>query len=524
MRPRHLSDLAMNPPAPSRAPHPLYSVARIRTIEERELAANPPGTLMARAGKAAAAMLLQLFGNRTEPRILFLVGPGNNGGDALEAASLVADMAQASALCMHDPALLSGDARHAYDKARRSGIEFLDAADWRAALAREWDCIVDGLFGIGLVRPLRDDYRRLVETLNGMPVPVLALDVPSGLDADGGNVVGPDGVAVVADWTLTFIADKTGLHTGHGRDHCGEVRVAALDIDPARHAHADALLNHPALFTPALQPRRHNSHKGSFGDVHVLGGAAGMAGAAILSARAALHAGAGRVFAAFVGPAPAYDPPFPELMCRQAQELEHADATLVAGPGLGTGEDAGRLLDAALENCRAAVLDADALNLIALVPVRQQRVAQRCADFPCILTPHPLEAARLLGSTAALVQSDRLAAARQLAQRFGCVAVLKGSGTIIASPDGLAVINPTGNPGLASAGTGDVLAGLCGALLAQGMPAREAALAAVWLHGAAADTLVAKGIGPTGMHAGELMLPIRTCLNAAINAGATGAA
>lgn len=494
--------------------HPLYSTAQIRVIEGKELAANSPGTLMARAGLASAALLRQLFSHKEEPRILFLVGPGNNGGDALEAASLMSDMTQVYAVCMADAALLPVDASKAYDKARRSGVTFFDTTEWQTALTQRWDCIVDGLFGIGLSRPLQGEYRQLVEALNRMQAPVLALDVPSGLDADNGNVIGPNGVAVEANWTITFIADKTGLHTGHGRDHCGEIHVATLDIDPERHVRASACLNDPDLFAQAWRPRRHNSHKGSFGDVHVLGGAEGMAGAAILSARAAMHAGAGRVFAAFVGPAPAYDAPYPELMCRQAQAISHEGATLVAGPGLGTTDQAAQLLDAALQTCTKTVLDADALNLIAQDSSWQLRVAQLFVTKPCIITPHPLEAARLLGTSANVIQAGRLAAARALALQFNCVTILKGSGSVIARPDSLAVINPTGNPGLATAGTGDVLAGVCGALMAQGMGAWEAALAAVWVHGAAADRLVADGVGPIGLHAWELMQPIRTALNA----------
>jgi hydroxyethylthiazole kinase-like uncharacterized protein yjeF len=260
-----------------------------------------------------------------------------------------------------------------------------------------------------------------------------------------------------------------------------------------------------------LQPRLHNSHKGSFGDAIIVGGAHGMTGAPLLAARAAAFSGAGRVYAAFLGEAPASDTQHPELMCRTAQNMEFSVATVVAGPGLGTSTAALELLRKILTTSSRLVLDADALNLIAAHPDLQQQVRQRAENT--LMTPHPLESARLLGTSASAVQSDRIAAARELAVRFQAVAVLKGSGTIIASPRQEAVINITGNPGLATAGSGDVLAGICGALLAQNWPAWQAALGAVWMHGRAADVLVERGIGPIGLTAGELIPAVRQILN-----------
>jgi hydroxyethylthiazole kinase-like uncharacterized protein yjeF len=260
-----------------------------------------------------------------------------------------------------------------------------------------------------------------------------------------------------------------------------------------------------------LQRRRQNSHKGSFGDVGILGGAPGMAGAVVLAARAAAMSGAGRVYAGFIAEPPAFDPVHPEIMCRRAAELDLAHAALVAGPGLGVSADAHALLAGALASSAPLVLDADALNMIAADDGLRQSLAGRAGAT--LMTPHPLEAARLLACGAADIQADRLQAARRLAAAFNAMVVLKGSGSVIARPDGMAVINPTGNPGLASAGTGDVLAGLCGALLAQHWTPWQAALGAVWLHGAAADLLVDQGIGPTGLVASELASAIRTCLN-----------
>ena len=245
--------------------------------------------------------------------------------------------------------------------------------------------------------------------------------------------------------------------------------------------------------------------------VAIRGGAHGMTGAAFLAGRAAAKCGAGRTFIAFAGDAPALDLEQPELMCRMAQEFDFSTSHLVVGTGLGVSAAAKDLVASALASRHAIVVDANALNLISQDQALQQTLAARSAGS--LLTPHPLEAARLLGVTSAEIQSDRVGAARLLAQRLGSIVVLKGSGSVIADPHGLVAINPTGNAGLATAGSGDVLAGVCGALLAQGWPAWEAALAAVWLHGRAADELVQQGIGPIGLTAGELIAPIRSLLN-----------
>ncbi|MES2015632.1 MAG: NAD(P)H-hydrate dehydratase [Pseudomonadota bacterium] len=482
---------------------PLYSVAEIRNIEHAAAAALPPGTLMQRAGQAAAACAMELMRG---PDVLVLAGPGNNGGDALEAA---ANLDQAginvSILYLKGSAALAPEAVLALERAQASDARFIDALPQD----QEWGLVIDGLFGIGLTRPLAGAARDLAQAVNGLDCPVLALDVPSGLDADSGAVIGPDGVAMRASCTLTFIGDKPGLHTFAGRDMAGEVLVAELGIDAALLPQASCLLNGPELFANNLKPRAHNTHKGSFGDVAIVGGAAGMAGAPVLAARGALYAGAGRVFVASIAPGPAFDPVQPEIMFRDAAGFDGANCTLVLGPGMG--DTASALLARAIDGPAPLVIDADALNMIASSADLQGRLSAR--PSAAILTPHPLEAARLLGMTAAVVQADRLAAARELAARFGKVVVLKGSGSIIAEPGGLAVINTTGNPGLATGGTGDVLAGLCGALLAQGWPAREAALGAVWMHGAAADRLVEQGVGPIGMTAGELPAAVRAVLN-----------
>ena len=488
----------------------LYSVAEIRDIEQRASAQLAPGALMHRAGQAATAAALEMLKEDPLP-VLVLAGPGNNGGDALEVAANLAE-AGIDVLVIHlaAPGAVSDETARALERTRSGSARFTEALP----LDQELALVVDGLFGIGLARPLEGSARELVQAVNGLGRPVLALDVPSGLDADSGAPVGPDGIAIEAACTITFIGDKPGLHTFAGRDYAGEVLVATLGIDAALMPHAAARLNDPELFRARLKRRRHSSHKGSFGDVAIVGGAAGMAGAAVLAARSALFAGAGRVFVAAVAAidaGPSFDSEQPEIMFRDASEFNGSDSTLVIGPGMGDSARAIKMLVKALDGGSPLVIDADALNMLGASIDLQKRLTARAA--PAVLTPHPLEAARLLGVTAAVVQGDRLAAARELAARFGKIVVLKGSGSVIADPQGMAVINTTGNPGLATGGTGDVLAGLCGSLMAQGWPAWEAALGAVWMHGAAADRLVEQGAGPVGLTAGELPVAIRAVLN-----------
>ncbi|MDB5960871.1 MAG: bifunctional ADP-dependent NAD(P)H-hydrate dehydratase/NAD(P)H-hydrate epimerase [Massilia sp.] len=504
----------------------LYTVAQIRAIERAACATLPQGALMQRAGQAAANVALALIAGLPKNRrsVLLLAGPGNNGGDALEAAANLAHTnAGVDVAILHVPgaSAVTPETADALARARASQARFVDALP-----EREPGLVVDGLFGIGLTRPFDAATRALVEQLNARHWQVLALDVPSGLDADTGTVVGSDGaagvagVAVLAQMTLTFIADKPGLHTLTGRDHAGDVQVDALGVAAEEHAAATVCLNSTELFAGQLQPRRHDSHKGTFGDVMIVGGAHGMAGAPVLAARCALYAGAGRVMVASLdgGGGASYDSVHPEIMFRAAadQNLGRTtnEETLVIGPGLGGSAQAMGLLADALQGDATIVLDADGLNLVGASIDLAERLAGRAArGHATILTPHPLEAARLLGLSTPEVQQDRLATAQRLAERYQAVVVLKGSGSIIAAPGQVAVVNANGNPGLATGGSGDTLAGLCGALLAQGWPAREAACGAVWLHGAAADRLVAQGVGPIGLTAGELPVAVWAVLN-----------
>lgn len=505
---------------PHRFEYALYRTAEIRDIEARALASTAPGALMRAAGAAAAQLARHLAGTPDRP-ILVLAGPGNNGGDALACAGLLAQAGYTvTALLCTDTANYSADATAALASARDSGVHF---ADENACFdqSANWSLIIDGLFGIGLTRAIAGPLAQLIERLNnlttGMHIPVLALDLPSGLNGDTGQVSGESGVAVRASHTITYIADKPGLHTGAGRDYAGEVTVATLGIEPALYPEAQAYLIDEIQLRRLLGPRRHDSHKGSYGDVVLIGGARGMTGALLLGGRTALHCGAGRVLLGFLENAPAYDCHHPELMCRDAQAVCGMHAGLVIGPGLGGSAAALALLRQAIASDSPLVIDADGLNLLATNPGLQEELSKR--NRPTILTPHPLEAARLLAVQTNTVQSDRLAAARTLAQKFNAVTILKGSGSIVCAPESPLLVNTTGNPALASAGTGDVLAGACGALLAQGLHARDAAALAAWLHGRAADTLCASGVGPIGLCASELIPEIRRQLNRLAESG-----
>ena len=356
----------------------------------------------------------------------------------------------------------------------------------------EADWLVDGLFGIGLKRPLDGGYSDAVPVIaaaRAAGAKVLALDVPSGVDADTGALVGD--VAVAADHTLTFLALKPGLLTGAALDYVGELDCDALGV-----ASIDAPTVHAIEVTYIDAIRRRlaiNTHKGSNGTCVIIGGATGMLGAALLASRAAMRSGAGKVKLGWLAdPAPQVDPLVPEVMMGTATDLiANECSAMVVGCGLGVSGAAVRALKTVLKREVPLVVDADALNLVAqsaeLATLMQRRTA------PTIITPHPTEAARLLGCSTADVQRDRLRAARDLASGYRCIAVVKGAGTVIC--DGIeTTINRTGNPLLASAGTGDALAGMMGALLAQGYNAATAARLGVCMHGAAADLLAARGI------------------------------
>lgn len=481
--------------------HTILTAERLRAIENEHAAAHPP--LMERAGAAAARIAQDMLADSTLPPLV-VAGPGNNGGDAFVVARLLKQAGRALDLVYAgDPAHLPIDARRAFDAWQAIGGSCVQELP-----EGPHGLIVDGLFGIGLTRPVEGRYAGWVERINDGHCPVLALDVPSGLDTETGRAAGP---VVHATRTATFIALKPGLLTGDGPDLCGDVTVCDLDLPvPEEDGLRGGQRISTALFRSRLQPRLNDSHKGSYGSVAILGGAPGMAGAALLAGRAALGLGAGRVFLGMLERLPV-DPVQPELMLRNPEDALAAATIVAIGPGLGQTIQASELLMRTLESPLPLVLDADALNLLAEVTLLQRMLAVRPA--PTFLTPHPAEAARLLGTETGAVQADRLRAARELARRFKAHIALKGCGSIVVAPDDRWFINASGNPGLATAGSGDVLTGMLAALLAQGWSPLEALLGAVHLHGAAADARVADGNGPVGLAAGELIHPARRILN-----------
>jgi hydroxyethylthiazole kinase-like uncharacterized protein yjeF len=476
-------------------PWPLHDVGATRRLERAAADALPPHALMQRAGLAVARLALAVAPHART--IWVACGPGNNGGDGFEAAMHLKRWGKEPVVTWRgEETRAPQDARASLQRAREAGVAF--AAEPPAA----WDLVIDGLLGIGSTRAPEGALSADIEHMNGASAPVLAIDLPSGLDADTGAAAG---VCVHARHTLSLLALKPGLFTLQGRDAAGTVWLDDLQVDAAGEP-ATATLCGP----PVGAPRRHASHKGSYGDVAVIGGAPGMAGAALLAASAALHGGAGRVFVGLLDAgAMAVDAAQPELMLRAWESLDLS--TMGVACGCGGGEAVRAVLPTVLATARALVLDADALNAIAGDPQLQAQLKARAGrgGLSTILTPHPLEAARLLGRTAADVQAGRLAAAGELAQRFSCVAVLKGSGTVTAAPGELPVVNFTGNAKLATAGTGDVLAGMIAARLAQGQDAMRAASEAVHAHGAIADgwpqreTLTASGLARQGLDPGS---------------------
>lgn len=450
-------------------PWPLHDIAAIRRLEHKAAAALPPHTLMERAGLAVARLALALAPHART--IWIACGPGNNGGDGFEAALHLKQWGKEPVVTwLGEESRAPQDARASLQRARDAGVRF--AAD----IPTDHDFAIDALLGIGGTRVPEGALRAQIERLNGGAAPVLAVDVPSGLNADTGHAT----VTVRATHTLALLALKPGLFTAQGRDAAGEVWLDDLGV--AGEESASSTLAGP----PPAPSRPHASHKGSFGDVGVIGGAPGMAGAALLAARAALFHGAGRVFVGFLSAdAPTVDPQQPDLMVRPWDSLELSGMAVACG--CGGGDPVRGALPRAME-ARVLVLDADALNAVAADAQLQSLLQARGRRHaPTVLTPHPLEAARLLECGTGEVQAERLAAARELARRYGSVVVLKGSGSVVAAPDGELRINPTGNARLAIAGTGDVLAGMIAARLANGEAATDAAAAAVYLHGLAAD-------------------------------------
>jgi len=494
----------------------VYLAAEIREIEQ--LAAALPGwpQLMEKAGLAAAEIAREKLLTAGKTRALVLAGPGNNGGDAFVVARhLHGWWYKVTLVFTGERKNLSDDAKQALNAWLAASGEVLSGIPENET----WDVVIDGLFGIGLDhgdgRNLTAGYLDLVEAVNSMNLPVLSLDIPSGLGSDTGTV---HGAAIRAAITVTFISLKAGLLTGHGPEYCGEIFVRDLGLDVSSLKEPSSWMMNQAYVQQLLPPPRpSNSHKGMFGSIGIIGGSAGMVGAALLAGTSSLKLGAGRVYLGLIaGHALGVDPAQPELMLHPPHDLFKLDNLncMVVGPGLGREPDASFWLSCALESDLPLVLDADALNIIAtdsrIASLLKARKARKASS---ILTPHPAEAARLLNTDISTIQNDRMAAVANLATRFNCCAVLKGAGSICAEPGGKRYINVTGNPGLSSAGTGDVLSGIAGAFLAQGLSPENSLLLSVYLHGAAADALQKQHGGPVGMIASEIPNAARTLVN-----------
>ena len=470
----------------------ILTADELQNLEMR--AANQLGadTLMKRAGAAAAELIMKRLEDAgvEQRRVTLLVGPGNNGGDALACAC---ELREKGAVVN---VVLPGGRRPT------SALALAQLERWTQAggttyddpyMTEKADCVVDGLFGTGLAKPITGDYLDAVLWFNERQALKVSLDIPSGLNPVTGHWTGSY-PGCSADVTITFLCVKSGLYMCEGADAAGEIVLNELDVSvplsPLSVIGTDE-------FPRVLRPRVKNSHKGDYGSVAVIGGTDGMIGASILAARAALISGAGRVtLECRAEHAPHVDMVYPEIMfATKPVNLEDFDA-IVLGCGLGTSAEAKARVIEALNCQKPLILDADALNIIAADIKLQDMVLARRA--PTVLTPHPGEAARLLRRDTAGVTADRVAACRELAVQTGAIVVLKGAGTVIWMRSSRTWINPTGSPMLATGGSGDVLAGMIGAMFAQGYDMVESVLAAVYFHGLSAEGLEA------GFTAGEI--------------------
>ncbi len=495
------------PPSDS-LPYALYTAAQVRALDQAAIASGMPGgALMARAGEAAYQRLRARWPEAR--RITLLCGAGNNGGDGYVLARLArADGLDVTLFQLGDVSQLGTDAKGMLEAWLGMGGR-LEAFQ---ELPRRSDVIVDALLGIGLERPVAGEWARAVEAVNAQRAPVLAIDIPTGLHADTGRVLG---TAIRAAATLSFIGLKQGLFTGAGPDCCGDIYFDGLGVPAviyAREILAARRLDW-AKVSDRVEPRHRDAHKGDFGHVLVVGGAPGFSGAARLAGEGALRAGAGLVSVATHPTHAAHlNTGRPELMVRGVVEprelsplLERASAVAI-GPGLGREPWGIGLIERVLAAGKPLVMDADALNWLAGARLRRD-------DW--VLTPHPGEAARLLGCTAAEVQADRFSALRHLQDLYGGTIVLKGAGTLVLGPSQRPPgVCSQGNPGMASGGSGDVLTGMIAALLGRGLDPEHAAEAAVCLHAAAGDRAAAEG--EQGLLATDLIAAIRPTLNAAV--------
>jgi NAD(P)H-hydrate epimerase len=482
-------------------PDALYSAAQVRDLDARLIAAGTPGfELMQRAAHAAWRALRRRWPDGRE--LTVLAGRGNNAGDGYLIAALAQRAGwQVTVVAVGDTSALTGDAESAYQEARSAGVAITPWSQQPFI-----GIVVDALLGTGLKGDVREPYASVIQRINDSGLPVMAVDIPSGLCADTGRSLG---VAVCANLTVTFIGLKLGLFTGDAPDLVGERVFDDLQADPAVVAQTPVAIKRLDTFNlPKLSPRPRTAHKGMFGRVLVIGGDLGFGGAALLSTESTLRCGAGMVtLATRPEHVSAALTRFPEVMsagvhsANQLMGLIEPATVLVVGPGLGQHSWGRSLLSAAANAERPQVWDADALNQLAAGFVSLPK--------DCVITPHPGEAARLLGVSTQDIQADRPAAAIALAKKYNAICVLKGNGSLIASAAGDLALADHGHPAMATGGLGDVLSGVIGALMAQKMPAFHAACLGVWLHALAGEKCGATG---RGMAAADLIPVIRQLL------------
>lgn len=502
-----------------------------RTIEEAKV---PGATLMERAGQGVVEAMERTAGPLSGKTVAVLCGKGNNGGDGFVVARLLRKRgATARVLLLARPGDLTGDAKTMHRRfVSAAGAKAVSASPppdaIRAALAQS-DLVVDALLGTGLSAPVQDPYRTAIELVNAAGRPVIAVDLPSGIHADTGAVMG---AAVRADLTVTFGLPKPGLYAGAGLDHAGSVEVVDIGIPPS---FVSSVGSHLSLITAEtarqlIPVRRPSSHKGTYGHAAIIAGSVGKTGAAAMAARAALRVGAGLVTVATPSSVndtleskllEAMTVPMPETRARtlaragleELLSFVNARTAVAIGPGLTTHPETVELIHALLPRLeKPSVLDADALNAL----IGRTSLLEEC-KAPAILTPHPGEMARLVdGGSARSINEDRIGAAVAFAKARRVLLVLKGARTVVAHPDGRAAVCPTGNPGMATAGTGDVLTGMIVGLLAQGLAPWDAARAGTYLHGLAGD-LAAAERGMAGLTAGDVIEQIPAALTETIH-------
>jgi NAD(P)H-hydrate epimerase len=488
-------------------PYALYRAEQVRELDR--LATDYYGisgnSLIGAAGQALFDEIRHSF--PLARSLAFMCGGGNNAGDGYVAARLARQAGLTVELHqLVAPVELKGEARHACDEAIAAGVSMINYDGQRLD---GFDLIIDALLGIGLNAPVEGVWREAIEAINSAATPVIAADIPSGLNADSGRVMG---VAVVADVTVCFIGLKRGMFTAEGPDLCGQLSFSGLGVPHEAYGHLSShaeRLDYEAV-RHVLTRRPRNSHKGDFGHVLVIGGDHGMSGAVRMAAEAAARCGAGLVTVGTrIEYVAAITAARPELMCYGVEQaadltplLRHA-TVVVIGPGLGQQAWGRSMLSRVLDCGLPLVVDADAINLLAVEPYFHDK---------WLLTPHPGEAARLLGCTVAEVQQERFTAVASIVASYGGVAVLKGAGSVIEALGSEPAVCSAGNPGMASGGMGDILSGVIAALIAQGMGLEQAARVGVTLHAEAADRAAAEE-GERGLLASDLLPRLHALCN-----------